>query len=254
MRPLTFRVLGCSGGSVPGHRPTSFLVDGRIAVDAGALTAALPIAEQLELEHVVLSHAHLDHIATLPFLLDNRFGGTDRLLKIHAHGRTLKDLGDGVLNGRVWPELETLRAAKHLLVELSEIVPGEPFEVGPMTVIASEMVHPVPCLGFLFRRGDASMYIAGDTGSAAIVRDAIAGVDDLRAVVIEVSWPNRLEDLARVAGHLTPSMLQEAWPLHPTARVLITHIKPLHRGEVVDELQAMGLRVEILEDGQELRL
>ena len=92
MATMNLRVLGCSGGSAPGRSPTSFLVDDVIAIDAGAITSALDGDEQRRVEHVVLSHAHLDHVATLPFLLDNRFGAPGPALHVHRHARTLADL------------------------------------------------------------------------------------------------------------------------------------------------------------------
>src|SRR5262245_59647363 len=105
---MNLRVLGCSGGSARGRLPTSFLVDGTIAIDGGAVTASLAPHEQERIDHVVLSHAHLDHIANLPFLLDNRFARQTRPITLWAPEATLCALKTDVFNNRVWPDFTAL--------------------------------------------------------------------------------------------------------------------------------------------------
>lgn len=247
---MNLRVLGCSGGSARGRHPTSFLIDGRIAIDAGAVTANLTPEEQEHVDHVVLSHAHLDHVANLPFLLDNRFARQTKPILIYGPGESLKNLRTDLFNNRVWPDFTALHNRKSISLETIAVAPGAPFRVENLTFTASEMVHPVPCQGYLVDDGTNAIYVAGDTGSVEPVKRAIAGNPRVRAVILEVSWPNRMLELARVSGHLTPSLVAEAWPIHETARILITHIKPFHFDEVCAELASLGLpRIEILADG-----
>ncbi len=247
---MRVRVLGCSGGSAPDHHPTCFLVDGRVAFDGGALTSVLAEDEQEAVDHVVLSHAHLDHVAELPFFLDNRFARQTRPINFYGHERTIEDLRDGIFNNRIWPDFTQLKTRKSVALELHVVEPGRPFSVDRLTLTPNAMEHPVPCLGYLVESGASAFYLAGDTSSAEGVKAAVAKTPHLKDLVIEVSWPDRMRDLARVAGHLVPSDIKAAWPLHPSARVLITHIKPFYREEVVGELLALGLpRTLILDDG-----
>lgn len=247
---MRFQVLGCSGGSMPGRLPTSFLINGTIAVDGGSLTSALGPEDQKNIEHVVLSHAHLDHVGSLPFLLDNRFPSQSHPLVIHGQAETLSDLRTSLFNGRIWPDFTTLRTKKSLAMELRAIEAERTVSIGDLRITPNAMEHPVPCLGFHIADGQSAMYIAGDTGSYRPVKKAIQAQGDVTAIVIEVSWPDRLAHLASVTGHLVPALLKEAWPLHPTARVLVTHIKPFFREEVVAELVALRLDgLVILEDG-----
>lgn len=245
-------MLGCSGGSARGHLPTSFLIDGRIAVDGGAVTTALAEDEQERIDHVVISHAHLDHVATLPFLLDNRFARQRRPITFYACEETLQDLKEGLFNNRVWPDFTALKNRKSVALELKAVRAGAPFHVEGFTFTASAMAHPVPCFGYLIEDQRSALYIAGDTGSAEPVKRACAARADLAAIVIEISWPDRMAELAGVTGHLVPRMLREAWPLHPTAEVLVSHIKPFYREEVIAELAALRLPgLTVLEDGME---
>ncbi len=247
---MRVRVLGCSGGSAPDHHPTCFLVDGKVAFDGGALTSTLAEDEQEDVDHVVLSHAHLDHVAELPFFLDNRFARQTRPINFYGHAQTIEDLKDGIFNNRIWPDFTQLKNRKSVALTLQVVEPGRPFSVGGLTLTPNAMEHPVPCLGYLVESGASSFYLAGDTGSADGVKRAVAGMPLLKDLIIEVSWPDRMRDLARTAGHLVPADLKAAWPLHPSARVLITHIKPFYRDEVIAELLALGLpHTVILDDG-----
>jgi len=249
---LRFQVLGCSGGSIPGHRPTSFLLNSTVAIDGGALTAALsPDAQEL-VDHVVMSHAHLDHCANLPFLLDNRFARQTRPITFYGSEQTLNDLRDGIFNNRIWPDFTVLRNHKSVALSLRTVSPEVPFEINELRFTPYLMEHTVTCFGYLIEDGSSRLFVAGDTGNASLVREIVQRVDDLDALVIEVSWPNRLMELARASSHLTPAILEDAWPLHKSARVLITHIKPLHLEEITAELLALGHpNLTILEDGME---
>ena len=249
---MRLQVLGCCGGSSLGKHPTSFLIDDNVAVDAGAITAMLPPHRQEKVDHVVLSHAHLDHVANLPFLVDNRFARQTRPITLYGSKVTLDDLCDGMFNNRVWPDFTVLRSKKSISLTLQRIRAGEPFDVGGLTFTAWPMDHPVACFGFMIDDGDSKVFIAGDTGSTESIRRAVAGAENLRAIVIEASWPSRMGELAVATGHLTPKMIDDAMPLHPEAKLLISHVKPFFFHEVVGEL--MGLRLPnalILDDGME---
>ena len=100
---MKLHVLGCSGGSAPGHQPTSFLIDDCVAVDGGAITTVLCEEGQEKIDHVLISHCHLDHVATLPFLLDNRFARQHRPIRFYGSESTLDDLNTGLFNNRLWP-------------------------------------------------------------------------------------------------------------------------------------------------------
>jgi hypothetical protein len=114
------------------------------------------------------------------------------------------------------------------------------------------MEHPVACLGFFIDDGRAKVFVAGDTGLVEGVKAAVRHVPDLSAVVLEVSWPSRMAALAESTGHVVPSMLKEHWPVHPSAQLLISHIKPFYLEETVAELMGLMLPATvILDDGME---
>ena len=81
---MRVRVLGAYGGSTPWHRQTSFLLDGTVSLDAGALTQSLTLEEQSRVRSIIVTHSHLDHIASLPFLVENLFGRTRDPVEVAA--------------------------------------------------------------------------------------------------------------------------------------------------------------------------
>ncbi|MFG0317325.1 MAG: 3',5'-cyclic-nucleotide phosphodiesterase [Planctomycetota bacterium JB042] len=249
---MRLQILGCCGGSTLGKHPTSFLVNDTVAVDAGAITAMLPPHAQEKVDHVVLSHAHLDHVANLPFLVDNRFARQTKPITIYGSKVTIDDLSDGMFNNRVWPDFTVLKNKKSISLTLRPVKAGEPFTIDGLTFTAYPMEHPVACFGFLIDDGTSSIFIAGDTGSTESVKKVVAGVDNLRAIIVEASWPSRMGDLAVATGHLTPRMIRDALPFHPEAKLLVTHVKPFFFHEVVGELMGFALpNTLILDDGME---
>lgn len=249
---MKLHVLGCSGGSAPGHQPTSFLIDDCVAVDGGAITTVLCEEGQEKIDHVLISHCHLDHVATLPFLLDNRFARQRRPIRFYGSESTLDDLKTGLFNNRIWPDFTQLKNRKSVALELQIVHEHQPFPVAHLKVTAHSMVHPIPCFGFLIEDANASIFIAGDTSDPASIREFCADRPTLKAIVLEVSWPDRMEELGRLAGHIVPKFLAPTLPLHPTAELLVSHVKPFYRDEVLAELRALRAPMRILEDGDVL--
>lgn len=252
---MRLEILGCSGGAAPGRRPSSYRVGHRIAIDAGALSTALSDEAIAQLEAVLLTHSHLDHVAEIPFVADRRaslgLGG----LEIYGPAATLEALERDLFSGRLWPRLERLAEAKGVALRLREVAPNRAFRVADLRVTPLALDHPVDCVGYLLDDGSTRVFVGGDTGALEPIVEPLAALPDLSALIVECSFPSRLEPLARLTGHLTPSDLRRAWPLHPDARVLVTHLKPAHRAEIVGEILEAGLPgALVLEDCQTLDL
>jgi len=149
---LAIRALGPYGGSAPGYRLTTFLVDGESALDAGSLTDALPLSAQRRVRRVVLTHAHFDHIASLPFLMENLYGANSPL-EIVAPEPVLASVRRDVLNDRVWPDFTRLPSRSRPSVRLRAIAEGRPYDAGGVTftpgAIASRRAIPRPSAPFI---------------------------------------------------------------------------------------------------------
>jgi ribonuclease BN (tRNA processing enzyme) len=254
---VRIQVLGASGGELLGHGSTCFLVDGRMALDAGALTSRLGLAELDRVDHVLLTHAHLDHVKDVPLLADLMVGRRRRPITVHASRGATTTLRRSILNGRLWPDFTRLPTAQRPVLRISTFRHGAPFRVGPYGVTGVKVRHSVESTGFVIRRGRSAFAISGDTGPTSAFWREVSRTEGLRALLVELSFPDRLQSLADRSGHLTPRTL--AGELAKVERVRVPvylyHLKPAFAAELRAELGRLGLPgVTVLERGDEIEL
>lgn len=253
---MRLRVLGCSGGELRRHRSTCFLVDGELAIDAGALTAALSLDELLEVHDILLTHAHLDHVKDVPLLADLLVGRRARPLIVHASTVCARVLKENVFNGEIWPDFTRLPDARKPILTIKAFDPRRRFRVGRYTVQPVPVAHPVESVGFVLSDGHDAIAISGDTGPTTAFWRAVNAADNVRALLVETSFPTRMQAIADVSGHLTPRTL--AGELSKLERngfpVYLYHLKPAFASELRRELSSLKLRgVRVLATGEELR-
>jgi cAMP phosphodiesterase len=250
---LRLRVLGCYGGSAPGLHPSSLLLDEHLALDAGALTVALPLEAQAAVDRVVVTHAHLDHVANLPFLIDNVFPLRETPVVVMGSAETVTTLREHLFNDRLWPDFTRLSNGRTHLLEFEEVEPGRSVTCGDLELTPFSMDHTVPCQGYLVQGAGASVAVCGDTCSTDGVAQALAGARDLAAILLEISFPERAADVAAASRHLTPrGFAEEAARLPAGVPVYVWHLKPDMRAELEVEIAALGLpHVQLLEQGAE---
>lgn len=238
---MRVHVLPASAGGLPGHPLTGFVVDGRLAVDAGSL-GSIPLGEQAAVAHVLLTHAHIDHVAGLPIFLDNVYQTGDRCPEVHALPHTLDALQSDLFNGRLMPDFIGMSRQMSPFVAVHPVVPDRPFAVAGYTVTPIPLRHTIPTVGYLIDDKSSAVAILVDTAPVPEVLAALANWPRLRAVFLECSFPNRLAGLADVTDHLTTEQfLAAVRRLPPGVRGYAVHVKPRHWDEVTAELLAGGL-------------
>jgi len=250
---MKLRVLGCYGGSASGMHPTCFLLDDRVAIDAGALTSGLSVPEQARVDHVFLSHAHLDHFATLPYLLDNVFCQRDEPVRLHGCPHALENMRAHVFNDVIWPDFSKLNNGRTDLLEYVPFPLGSRVQVGEVAITTVAMDHTVPCAGYLLQGPETSVALCGDTQGVDTLVQALPQARGLAAIILEVSFPDAELEVARVSAHLTPASFARALEQLPAdVPVYVTHIKPTFVDVVRAELEALGdARIRFLEQGRE---
>lgn len=251
---MKVRVLGCSGGELPGHKTTCFLVDGRLAVDAGALTGSLPLEELLRVDDILLTHSHFDHVKDVPLLADLIVGRRKRPLRVHASRQCARTLRESIFNDELWPDFTRIPDAKQPVVEIIPFDPTRPFRIGKYRVAPVPVCHPVESVGYVLSDGRASVAFSGDTGPTTRLWKRINAERRLKALFVELSFPSRLQGLADVSGHLTPATLaSELAKIERDGQpVLLYHLKPAFMAELERELKTLRLdNVRILERGEE---
>ncbi len=254
---MILRVLGCSGGELRRQRTTCFLVDGRLAVDAGALTASLSLDELLAVDDILLTHAHLDHVKDVPLLADLLVGRRPTPLRVHASTGCARTLRESVFNGELWPDFTRIPDPSRPVLEIVPFDPARPFRVGRYTVTPARVDHTVESVGFVVSDGRSAFAISGDTGPTARFWRKVNAQRRLGALLVELSFPNALQALADASGHLTPRTL--AGELAKLERngfpVLLYHLKPAHAAALKREVARLALpNVRVLRRGDELAL
>ncbi len=234
---MHIRVLGASGGIGNGARTTALLVDNDILIDAGTGVADLSLDAMAAIDHVFLTHAHLDHVACIPFLLDSVASRRTRPLVVHAQEATLAVLRAHLFNNALWPDFTVIptREAPYLRFEL--LPPGASTTLGGRRLRSIPVSHSIPAVGYLLGNGSASLAFSGDTSSTEVFWQVLNDCADLRHVIIETSFTDEEEALSRLSGHLCPRMLaQELGKLKSAANVYITHLMPGEEEAIMAEI------------------
>jgi ribonuclease BN (tRNA processing enzyme) len=238
---MELRVLGCSGGEAEGHRLTGLLVDGVLAIDAGSITQALTIREQIGIRQIFISHSHLDHICTLPFFTKNIFGHTEVPVEIHALPETLDALRRHLFNDELWPDFSVIPNPDHPIIRFSEIVPGKPYQVGGLRITPIPVNHLVPCVGYLVEDDHSAFIFSSDTAETDQVYKVANKTRNLKLFITEASFPNEQAWLAEASKHLTPEKLgRELKKLKPKVPVGIYHLTPGDRPVMLPQIAAVG--------------
>lgn len=249
---MKYRVLGCSGGEAPGFHLSSFLVDDRLLIDTGSVASRLEVPQQAKIDHILLTHSHLDHTGGLPLLADNIFGMRATPVQVHGIAPTLDGVRRNLLNDVLWPDFARIPSSAFPTLTYQEVPEDSPFELAGYTITAIRVNHTVECVGYFVQSQGGTLLHVGDTGPTQAIWRHARQVPRLRAVCIETTFPNRLQEIADLSGHLTPQALEkELDKLDRDVTVYVYHIKPSFRSEILAELKRLRRRaLHLLEDGK----
>lgn len=251
---MEVRVLGCYGGEMPGHRTTCLMINHNLLIDAGAATSALTIEEQTKIDAIVISHSHLDHIRDLGFLADNIFGQRPNPVRIFGLPETIAHIKAHVLNNQVWPDFSQLPTPENSVITFNHLDENQTLELEGLTFTACRVNHTVPAAGFIVGNQSHAFAYSGDTGPTQAIWDRVNQDTRVSAIFIEVSFPNRLAQLAEVSGHLTPaSAKREIEKLdNKDIAIYVFHMKPQFVKEIGAELKELDTRIRPLQQGDRI--
>ncbi len=255
---MRIRVLGCSGGIGAGSRTSAMLLDNDVLIDAGTGIGDLDLEDLDSIRHVFLTHAHLDHIAGLPMLVDRLFDEKfDVPLTVYAREETLKALRDHLFNGIIWPDFAALPSAENPMLRYRVCGPGDTVTIANRDFYAIDVVHSVPSLGFTVRNSGGVFAVSGDTKSNETLWPVLNACDDLRVLVIEVSFPDEMGELAAIAGHYTPKTLTaDLQRLRQSPEIWLTGMKPGEEDRIFKQVldAAPGKNIQMLSRGTVLKV
>jgi ribonuclease BN (tRNA processing enzyme) len=250
---MRIRVLGCSGAEFPGYNLPGFLLDNKILFDGGSITNVLDKKSQLRIENIFITHAHLDHVKGIPFLADNIIIESRRhkvnILSVSPVIRTIKK---NILNSSVWPDF-TLKG----ILRLKALKFGQEIKIDGFTVIPFKVTHSVPSVGYLVEDNRKKrLFYTGDTGPSDKTWKKI-GEKQIHCLIIEVTFPNRMEETAVRTGHLTPQLLRKELLKigYLPEKIYITHLKPQYFKTIKTELHRLQIsNLRVLRDGETIEV
>ncbi len=225
---MRLRVLGCSGGIGGRHlRTTSFLVDSDVLIDAGTGVGDLTLAELSQIDHIFVTHSHLDHITSIPFLVDTVGGMRSRPLIVHATRATTEIMKNHLFNWAIWPDFSEIPTPDAPFLRYEEIELGKPVTLAGRSFTPIPARHAVPAVGYHLDSGTASLVFTGDTSPNDELWRVVNRIANLKFLIIETAFSNKERHLAEISRHLCPATLaEELAKLERNAEIYITHLKP----------------------------
>jgi len=238
---MKIKVLGCHGGELPRHRTTCFLIDGKLTIDAGAITAALELEDILEIDDIFLTHSHFDHVKDVPLMTDLLVGKREKPVVVHGARETMDAMDKDVFNNRVWPDFRSIPSAEKPVIAFNVIPVQTPVTCQGLKIRAIPVHHPVYSVGYIVEGRGGAVAFSGDTGPTDELWRAINATPNVKAVFVELSFPASQQWIADVSGHLTPkTVMSELAKLDRRgARVYLYHLKPALIGEIKAEVKAL---------------
>lgn len=247
---MKLRILGSAGAELPGFRPPAFLLDDQLLLDAGTIGSVLSEEEQWKIHTIFITHSHLDHIRSIPPLADNIIiRNQPHTVSVQSIGEVITAMQNHLFNDTIWPDFTKIPTIENPVIKFTSISPYQETSVHGYRVTAIPVNHTVPTVGYLVKSGGKTLVYTGDTGPTEEIWAHCSGAD---ALIVEVSFPDSMKDLALLTRHLTASMLVEELAKIDVLpkRILITHPKPQYYDRILKEVEGLAIDgVELLRDG-----
>ncbi|MBF0313316.1 MAG: 3',5'-cyclic-nucleotide phosphodiesterase [Oligoflexia bacterium] len=238
---MLVRIIGGHGGVSPKAKATSYLIDGKLLIDAGSIAEGTIVDEQIRIDYILLSHAHLDHTKDLAFLSDNCFGLKAKPFEVYAHKEVINSLKLHLMNDKIWPDFTKLPSVEKPTLNFFGLISEQVIQLGDYKITPVEVNHPGPGMGFIVECKNKSLVFTQDTGPTDRIWELAKKQSNLRAIFTEVSFPNHLQKVATSSQHHTPnSMKEEIKKMPPDVPIFLGHLKPNHQTKLYQEIEDLG--------------
>lgn len=248
--PSTFGKDGCAS---PRQHLSCFIVNDNVSIDAGSLAMATNCEQKQNIRDIVLTHAHLDHIAGLPLFIDDLFANLSEPIRIHAASEVIKVLERDIFNWSVYPRFSELSNENGAILEYKTFENGKEFFVKDLRFVAVGVNHKVPTVGFIVSDDNSLFAFSSDTAEMDEFWRVVNELTHLDALLIECAFPNELKDLAQVSHHLTPDRLKSEILKfkHDDCPIYVINLKPMYREEIVAQIEKLNIKnLQVLEVGK----
>ena len=229
------------------------MIDERVAVDAGSIALALNSEQRENVRDIIITHPHMDHIASLPIFIDDLFPTLTTPVRVYATPEVISSLERDIFNWNVYPRFSELRNDFGSVMEYVPIPVGEEFKVAHLSVTAVAVNHIVPTVGLVVSDSKTTVAFSSDTAETDQFWEMVNRAPQLQALLIEASFPDSMAQLAEVSRHFTPASLKrELVKLsHNGLDILAVHIKPAYRETIIEELKSLRIPgLGVMESGR----
>ncbi len=229
-----------------------FVIDDCVAIDAGSLAMAANDIQRKQIRDVVLTHAHLDHIAGLPLFVDDLFATLEEPIRVHATEKVIKVLEKDIFNWDVYPSFSELENDWGNVLEYRKIKTDREFRVKHLQIKPLKVNHKVPAVGFIISDGRTKIAISGDTSEPKDFWQGVNEESDLDYLLVECAFPNELNELADASHHLTPKILKkEIGKFQHDCPIFVINIKPMYHEKVITQIEDLQIEnLDILKVGR----
>ena len=236
---MKLKILGCSGGIGGDLRTTSLMLDHDVLIDAGTGVGDLSIGELALIDHIFVTHSHMDHVTSIPFILDTVGWMRDKPLTLYATAETLDILREHLFNWKLWPDFAQIPDSQNPVLRYQPISLGMPVVLGARKITALPANHVVPAVGFQIDSGKTSLVFTGDTTTNDALWHQVNAIGNLRYLIVETALSDSERELAVASKHLCPSLLAaELDKLKLFPEIYITHLKPREAELIMEEIGA----------------
>jgi cAMP phosphodiesterase len=232
---------------------TTYLINDTLAIDAGALAIGLSREEQLRIRSIIITHTHLDHIFSLPLYLTDLFEEINEPVRLYATHSDFDALRQYIFNHRMWIPLDLMKNDEGDLISFQPIRSSEVFFAEGLKVTPVEVTHTILTHGLVVEDDRSALLFTSDTGATENIWRTPIERDKLRAIFIDLSFPNRLTELARVSQHHSPAtLLEEMSKMRPDTPIYAVHVKAAYRDQIIEEIESLNNpRIIVAEVGRE---
>jgi len=254
---MDLRVLGCSGGVGGQLRTTTLLINDDVLIDAGTGLGDLNLQAMSCIRHIFLTHSHLDHITSIPFLVDTLFDSIKKPIIIHGLAATINALKKHIFNNVIWPDFSCLPDAEHPVMQYEVMQPGDIVEIDNRKFEMIDVNHIVSGVGYRVESETGSFAFSGDTTTNDTFWAALNKRNKLDLLIVESAFTNKDVKLCHLSGHYCAELLApDLAKLNHKPAVYISHNKPGSEAQIFAECQKAITThtVHPLSEGQSFKL
>lgn len=236
---MQLRILGCSGGIGQDLRTSSYLIDDDILLDAGTGVGDLSMDEMRKIKRIFITHSHMDHIVSIPLLVDTLFSSLKQPLEIHARVETINMLRQHIFNWSIWPDFTELPSKQAPVMVFRPMKPGDVIEMSGRRIEMIDVSHTVPACAYAVSSGGRAMVYSGDTCTNDSLWSRLNQYTRVDFMIVESAFANHDLQLSQLAKHYCPSLLAaDLKKFRHRPQLGISHLKPGEESRIMDECHA----------------